>query len=336
MIREISSFQNDWVKRVKLLQEKNRARRKEGVFIVEGLNEIRLCIAGGYKIVEFAFCPDLISIETLNQKIGANVLDFARVYSLSGAIFDSLAYRGGVENAIALVAYPTKRNSIEDIDSEGLFFVAESVEKPGNLGAILRTADASKMSALIVCDELVDIFHPNVIVYDNCQIGNNVIIHAGTIIGSDAFYFKNRKTHFEQLQTCGNVIIKDNVQIGANCTFDKGVTSDTIIGKGTIIDNLVHVAHDVVIGDMCLFAANVAIAGCCTIGNNVTMWGQVGVSSNISIGDGAVIQAQSGVGENVPAGKTFFGSPAAEARTKMREVFAVKQLPSLIHKLYNK
>lgn len=180
------------------------------------------------------------------------------------------------------------------------------------------------------------ILHPNVIVYDNCQIGNNVIIHAGTIIGSDAFYFKNRKTHFEQLQTCGNVVIQDNVHIGANCTFDKGVTSDTIIGKGTIIDNLVHVAHDVVIGEMCLFAANVAIAGCSTIGNNVTMWGQVGVSSDITIGDGAVIQAQSGVGENVPAGKTFFGSPASEARAKMREVFAVKQLPSLIHKLYDK
>ena len=180
------------------------------------------------------------------------------------------------------------------------------------------------------------ILHPNVVVYDNCQIGSNVIIHSGTVIGSDAFYFKNRKTHFEQLQTCGNVIIKDNVHIGANCTFDKGVTSDTIVGKGTIIDNLVHVAHDVVIGEMCLFAANVAIAGCCTIGNNVTMWGQVGVSSDITIGDGAVIQAQSGVGENVPAGKVFFGSPAGDARTKMREIFAAKQLPSLIHKLYDK
>ena len=180
------------------------------------------------------------------------------------------------------------------------------------------------------------ILHPNVIVYDNCIIGNNVIIHAGTIIGSDAFYFKNRKTHFEQLQTCGNVIIKDDVHIGANCTLDKGVTSDTIIGEGSIIDNLVHIAHDVIIGEMCLFAANVAIAGCCTIGNNVTMWGQVGISSDIIIGDGAVIQAQSGVGENVPAGKIFFGSPASDARTKMREVFALKQLPSLIHKLYNK
>lgn len=180
------------------------------------------------------------------------------------------------------------------------------------------------------------ILHPNVVVYDNCEIGNNVIIHAGTIIGSDGFYFKNRKTHFEQLQTCGRVLIKDNVHIGANCTFDKGVTADTIIGKGTIIDNLVHIAHDVTIGEMCLFAANVAIAGVCKIGDHVTMWGQVGISSDITIGDGATIQAQSGVGENVPAGKVFFGTPAYDARSKMKEVFAVKQLPSLIHKLYEK
>lgn len=187
---------------------------------------------------------------------------------------------------------------------------------------------------VIVGDDCI--LHPNVIIYDNCEIGNNVTIHAGTVIGSDGFYFKNRKTHFEQLQSCGRVIIKDNVSIGANCTFDKGVTSDTIIGKGTIIDNLVHIAHDVVIGEMCLFAANVAIAGCSTIGNNVTMWGQVGISSDITIGDGAVIQAQSGVGENIPAGKVYFGTPANEARAKMKEVFAVKQLPSLIHKLYEK
>jgi UDP-3-O-[3-hydroxymyristoyl] glucosamine N-acyltransferase len=180
------------------------------------------------------------------------------------------------------------------------------------------------------------ILHPNVVIYDNCEIGNHVIIHAGTIIGSDGFYFKNRKTHFEQLKTCGRVIIKDNVHIGANCTFDKGVTADTIIGKGTIIDNLVHIAHDVTIGEMCLFAANVAIAGVCKIGNHVTMWGQVGISSDITIGDGATIQAQSGVGENVPAGKVYFGTPAYDARAKMKEVFATKQLPSLIHKLYDK
>jgi len=180
------------------------------------------------------------------------------------------------------------------------------------------------------------ILHPNVVVYDNCEIGNNVVIHAGTIIGSDGFYFKNRKTHFEQLQTCGKVIIKDDVHIGANCTFDKGVTANTTIGKGTIIDNLVHIAHDVTIGETCLLAANVAIAGVCKIGNHVTLWGQVGVSSDIEIGDGATVQAQSGVGENIPAGKVYFGPPAYDARAKMKEVFAVKQLPSLIHKLYDK
>jgi UDP-3-O-[3-hydroxymyristoyl] glucosamine N-acyltransferase len=180
------------------------------------------------------------------------------------------------------------------------------------------------------------ILHPNVTIYDNCIIEDNVNIHAGTVVGSDAFYFKKRADCFEQFTTCGNVIIQDNVSIGANCTIDKGVTSDTIIGKGTILDNLVHIAHDVIIGEMCLFAANVAIAGCCVIGNKVTMWGQVGISSNITIGDGAVIQAQSGVGTDVPAGKTYFGSPAYEARAKMKEVFAAKQLPGLIHKLYDK
>lgn len=180
------------------------------------------------------------------------------------------------------------------------------------------------------------ILHPNVVVYDNCVIGDNVIIQAGTIIGSDAFYFKNRKTHFEQLETCGNVVIGDDVKIGAGCTIDKGVSSDTWIGKGTIIDNLVHIGHDVVIGEMCLFAANVGIAGCCNIGNRVTLWGQVGIASDITIGDGAVVQAQSGVSENIPEGKVYFGTPAYDARAKMKEVFAAKQLPSLIHKLYDK
>jgi UDP-3-O-[3-hydroxymyristoyl] glucosamine N-acyltransferase len=98
----------------------------------------------------------------------------------------------------------------------------------------------------------------------------------------------------------------------------------------------VHVGHDVEIGEMCLFAAQVGIAGACTIGNKVTMWGQVGISSGITIEDGATILAQSGLGENVKAGQTYFGTPAAPVKDKMREVFAVKQLPNLIKKLYDK
>lgn len=180
------------------------------------------------------------------------------------------------------------------------------------------------------------VLHPNVVIYDNCHIGNNVIIHANTTIGSDGFYFKNRGTHFEQLQTVGRVIIAEHVHIGANCTIDKGVTADTIIGKNTILDNQVHVGHDVIIGEMCLFAAQVGIAGVVTIGNNVKVWGQVGISSDIIIEDGATILAQSGLGENVKAGATYFGTPAGNSKEKMRELFAAKQLPDLIKKLYDK
>lgn len=180
------------------------------------------------------------------------------------------------------------------------------------------------------------VLHPNVVIYHNCKIGNGVTIHANTSIGSDAFYFKKRADRYEPLYSCGNVIIEDNVVIGANCTIDRGVTASTKIGKGSILDNHVHVGHDVEIGEMCLFAAQVGIAGACTIGNKVTMWGQVGMSSNITIGDGATILAQSGVGENVAPGKTYFGSPAGDSKEKMRELFAAKQLPSLINKLYEK
>jgi UDP-3-O-[3-hydroxymyristoyl] glucosamine N-acyltransferase len=180
------------------------------------------------------------------------------------------------------------------------------------------------------------VIHPNVVIYNHCVIGNDVEIHANSTIGSDAFYFKKRADRFEKLYSCGTVIIEDNVVIGSNCTIDRGVTAVTRIGKGSILDNQIHVGHDVTIGEMCLFAAQTGIAGACTIGNRVTVWGQVGIGSGVVIGDGATLLAQSGVGVNVPAGKTFYGTPAGEAREKMRELFAGKQLPSLIHKLYDK
>jgi UDP-3-O-[3-hydroxymyristoyl] glucosamine N-acyltransferase len=179
------------------------------------------------------------------------------------------------------------------------------------------------------------ILHPNVVIYDGCKIGKNVIIHANTTIGSDAFYFKKRENNFEPLNTCGIVEIGDDVVIGSNCTIDKGVSAVTKIGRACVLDNQVHVGHDVIIGEMCLFAAQVGIAGAVTIGNKVTMWGQVGISSGITIEDGATILAQSGVGENVKKGETFFGTPAGKAKEKMRELFAAKQLPNLIHKLYD-
>ena len=182
------------------------------------------------------------------------------------------------------------------------------------------------------------IIHPNVSVYDNCIIGNNVIIHAGTVIGSDAFYFntkKNREIWFKKMQSCGRVIIEDDVEIGANCTIDRGVSADTKIGQGTKLDNLVHLGHEVVIGKNCLLAAQVAIAGAVNIGNGVTIWGQVGISKTLHIGDNAVIMAQSGVPGNLEANKVYWGSPTQEALTKRKELVWIKRIPEIWDRIKN-
>jgi len=175
--------------------------------------------------------------------------------------------------------------------------------------------------------------HPNVVIYNDCVIGNNVTIQAGCVIGSDAFYYKKRETHFEKLISCGRVVIEDNVELGGNCVIDKGVSGDTIIGEGTIFDNLVHIAHDVQLGKMCLIAGQVAIAGATKVGNRVTMWGQVGVTSGVTIGDGAVLQAQCGVAKSLEGGKSYFGSPAGESREKMKEMAMVRRIPDILEKL---
>ena len=180
------------------------------------------------------------------------------------------------------------------------------------------------------------IIHPNVVILDHCIIGNNVIIQAGTIIGSDAFYYNkktNRPVHYKKMLSCGRVIIDDDVEIGAACTVDRGVSGDTIIGGGTKLDNMVHIGHDSVIGKNCLFAAQVAIAGATTIEDGVILWGQVGVNKTLTIGKGAEVFAQSGVGGDLESGKKYFGSPAQEAKIKMKELVWIKRIPELWQKL---
>ncbi|CAN5316647.1 UDP-3-O-(3-hydroxymyristoyl)glucosamine N-acyltransferase [soil metagenome] len=180
------------------------------------------------------------------------------------------------------------------------------------------------------------VIHPNVVIYDNCHIGNNVIIHANTVIGADAFYYKKRADYFDKMISCGRVIIEDDVEIGATCTIDKGVSGDTKIGAGTKIDNHVQIGHDTQVGKMCLMAAHVAVAGVVVIEDGVTLWGQAGVRSDVKLGKGSTLLAQSGLGEDIPAGKTYFGSPASEARAKMKELAALKMLPELIKKITGK
>ncbi len=180
------------------------------------------------------------------------------------------------------------------------------------------------------------IIHPNVTIMDHCIIGDHVIIQAGSVIGSNAFYYntkKDRELWYKKMPDCGRVIIEDHVEIGAGCTIDRGVSHDTIIGKGSKLDNMIHIGHDTVTGKNCLLAAQVAIAGAVTLEDGVTLWGQVGVSKTLTIGANAVVFAQSGVGGDLEGNKVYFGSPVQDAKTKQRELVWVKRIPELWEKV---
>jgi UDP-3-O-[3-hydroxymyristoyl] glucosamine N-acyltransferase len=180
------------------------------------------------------------------------------------------------------------------------------------------------------------VIHPNVTIYDHVTIGERVVIHAGTVIGSDAFYFntkKNRPVWYKKMLSCGRVIIENDVELGASCTIDRGVTHDTVIGAGTKFDNQVHIGHDSVIGKNCLFAAQVGVAGAVEIKDGVVLWGQVGVNKTLTIEENTVIYAQSGVPKSLPPNKVYFGTPVEEAGDKMKELVWVKRIPELWDRL---
>ncbi|MDX2359937.1 MAG: LpxD N-terminal domain-containing protein [Crocinitomicaceae bacterium] len=195
------------------------------------------------------------------------------------------------------------------------------------------------------------IIYPNVMIGHNVKIGKNVVIYAGAVIGDNstleenvivgpntvlghyAFYYKKKSTGFDRLHSCGGVHLKKDVEIGALCSIDAGVSATTEIGEGTKIDNQVHIGHDTIVGKGCLMAANVGLAGCVIVEDNVTLWGQVGCASDVVIGEGATVLAQSGIAKSLPGGKTYFGSPCGDVRTKFREVAALKKLPEVLENL---
>ena len=164
-------------------------------------------------------------------------------------------------------------------------------------------------------------------------IGDHVIIEPGCMIGTDAFYFKKEEGRYLKWTSGGSTLIMDHVEIGAGCTINKGVSSETLIGEGTKIDCQVHIGHGCKIGNHCLFAAQVGIGGKTKVGNNVVLYGQVGIAQNLVIGDDVVILAKSGVSKNLASGKNYFGYPATEAFQKNRELASLRRLPDIIRKM---
>ncbi|MAA57637.1 MAG: UDP-3-O-(3-hydroxymyristoyl)glucosamine N-acyltransferase [Cryomorphaceae bacterium] len=173
---------------------------------------------------------------------------------------------------------------------------------------------------------------PGAVIMDNVDIKDHVIIGPNAVIGHNAFYYNTKNSKHTLMNTIGGVKIESHVEIGAASTIDAGVSSNTIIGEGTKIDNLVQIGHDTVIGMNCIIASGTGIAGCVTIKNNVSIWGQVGCASKVTINDNVIVLGQSGISKDLEEGKTYFGTPCVEAKQKFRELAALRNLPKLFKK----
>jgi UDP-3-O-[3-hydroxymyristoyl] glucosamine N-acyltransferase len=191
---------------------------------------------------------------------------------------------------------------------------------------------ANQVGANCLLGEAVNLF-PNVVLYPGTELGSRVRIHSGTVIGSDGFgYVLDKGIHLKVPQI-GNVIVRDDVEIGANVTVDRGALGPTIIGRGTKIDNLVQVGHNVTIGENCLLVSQAGIAGSSRLGNYVILAGQAGVAGHLKIGNRVSVAAQGGVMNHIPDGEKWLGSPAQPDRQAKRQIIAIQKLPELLRRV---
>ncbi|MHB9075164.1 MAG: UDP-3-O-(3-hydroxymyristoyl)glucosamine N-acyltransferase [Desulfobaccales bacterium] len=182
----------------------------------------------------------------------------------------------------------------------------------------------------ISADTLV---YPNVTIRERCTVGARCIIHSGTVIGSDGFGFVPGEAGHVKIPQLGTVIIADDVEIGANCTIDRGALGATHVGRGVKMDNLVHLAHNVQVGEYSLLVAQVGISGSTKLGKGVVLAGQVGVAGHLEVGDGVQVGAQSGVHHSIPAGQIVSGSPTRPQREWLQQMGHMPKLPDIYRRL---
>lgn len=197
-------------------------------------------------------------------------------------------------------------------------------------GAVLRANVVVGPRAVVGKDCLL---HPNVTVLDECVLGDRVILHSGVVIGADGFGFVEEGGRRTKVPQVGRVIVEDDVEIGANSAVDRATMGETRIGRGTKIDNLVQVGHNVHIGEDCVLCGEVGISGSCRIGSRVILGGQAGVSDHIKIGDNVLIGGKTGVIADIPSGVFYSGFPARPHRENMKMHALLKKLPEIISRL---
>ena len=224
-------------------------------------------------------------------------------------------------------------------------FIAEGVEIPDDAyigafayigkGAVISPGAKIYPQAYIGCGVKIGqdtVIRSGVKVYEGCEIGARCIIHSGAVIGADGFGFAPTAEGYEKLPQTGNVVIADDVEIGANTTVDRATFGSTRIGRGTKLDNLIQIAHNVTLGENNVLASQVGVAGSTSIGDWNRVGGQVGFSGHISVGNGNEIGAQSGIPNDVGDGKRLMGYPAVEARQFAKSVVYIKRLEELFRR----
>lgn len=204
------------------------------------------------------------------------------------------------------------------------------IHKSATIGENVTIGNNVQINANTVIDDNVEI-GDNTIIHSNCSIshsiiGNNVIIHQGSSIGQDGFGFAFDNGIHRKVPQLGCVLIEDHVEIGANCTIDRGAASDTIIGKGTKIDNLVQIAHNVKIGKYCIIVALCGISGSTELGDYCVIGGQTGIAGHLKIGNNVKTAAQTGVMKNIPDGQIHGGAPSMPIKDFHRQTIALKRL----------
>ncbi len=230
------------------------------------------------------------------------------------------------------------------------------IDSTAKLGQGVKTAEGVSIGPWVVIDDGVEIgknsvigvgckigqnskigkncrLDSNVVVYHNCLLGNNIIVQANSTIGSIGFGYSFIDGQHRLIPHNGGVIIEDFVEIGANCCIDRAKFGNTIIGAGTKIDNLVQIAHNVVIGKCCLIAGQVGISGSSKLGDGVVLGGQVGLVDNIEVGPGTMAGGQTGVMYDIPAGKKVMWTPALEVTQALRIISLLKRLPKMAGQL---
>ncbi len=276
----------------------------------------------------------------------ASVVIIGKDFALSGPVRTTLVRVADAQGAFAKVLemYNTikldkKGISAQAVVSAGathgencylgpLVFIGENVK----LGNNVKIYPQSYIGDNVTVGDNTTIF-AGVKIYSDCTIGARVIIHSGTVVGSDGFRFATGPDGGAKIPQIGNVVIEDDVEIGANCAIDRATLGSTILRKGVKFDNLIHIAHNVEVGENTYYAAGGVVAGSTKIGKNCMFSGQVGIIGHLKIADGTIIAAQSGISKNTKAGEAYMGSPAYEVQKYRKSYIHFRNLDKIVERL---